>query len=244
MKKNDYEKILGTNICSSTPREIINAVNKRIKNGNQTVIFTPNPQILLKAQKSNSYKNILNSSTLNLPDGIGIVIASKICGGKIKERIGGIDLAESIIRLSEKNGYKIFLLGAKPGVAQKAKQNLKKAHPTLNICGTHHGYFKKSVFENDSVIRKIKDSAPDIIFVCLGAPTQEKWIAKNRSLLPNVKLFIGLGGSLDVFAGNVQRAPKLMQLVGLEWLYRTIKEPKRARIFFDIPIFLFKVFKS
>ena len=244
MKKTNYEIILGTKICTSPQKKILDTVIRRVENGRQTVIFTPNPQILLKARKSKKYGKILNSSTLNLPDGIGIVIASKLCRSKIKERVGGIDFANSLIRFAEKEGYKIFLLGAKPSVAENAKRNLKKAHPSLLICGTHHGYFKKSGEENDIVIEKIKNSSPDILFVCLGAPAQEEWITKNKDRLPSVKLFIGLGGSLDVFAGNARRAPKFIQIIGLEWLYRTIKEPRRARIFWDIPVFLFEILKS
>ena len=241
MKKLKNEKILNVTVCASAKKDILRAIKKRIKKGKQTVIFTPNPQILLKAQKSISYQKILNASTLNLPDGIGIVIASKMLGGKIKKRIGGIDFAENIICLAEKKEYKIFLLGAKPKIAKKAKRALQKKHPALLICGTHHGYFKKKGKENQALIRKISSASPDIIFVCLGAPTQEKWIAENKNNLPDVKLFIGLGGSLDVFAGKTKRAPKLMQALGLEWLYRTVKEPKRATVLLDIPTFLFKV---
>ena len=138
----------------------------------------------------------------------------------------------------------MFLLGAKPNVANKAKHALKKKFPTLQICGTHHGYFKKSGKENQEIIQKIASASPDIIFVCLGSPEQETWIEKNKNNLTQIKLFIGLGGSLDVFSGNVKRAPKLIQSIGLEWLYRTIKDPKRAKIFLDIPIFLFKTLKT
>ena len=244
MKKLKKEKILGVNICASPMKDIIRFASKKLRSKTQTVIFTPNPQILLKAQNSPTYQKELNSATINLPDGIGIVLASKLRKGKIKQRIGGIDFATKLLLIAEKQGYRVFLLGAKPNIANKAKRKLKKQYPALIICGTHHGYFKKNGKENDAVTKKISLANPDIIFVCLGAPTQEEWIIKNKNSLPNVKLFIGLGGSLDVFAGNVKRAPKLMQRLGLEWLYRTVKEPKRARIFWDIPVFLFKILKS
>ena len=242
MKKLKTEKILAVNICASPQKEVAKLICKRLKDGKQTVIFTPNPQILLRAQRYASYKRTLNSSTLNLPDGIGIILASKIQGGGIKSRISGIDTAKMLLSIAESKGYKVFLLGAKPHVAEKAERALLKKYPSLLICGTHHGYFKKSGEENDIVIEKIKDSSPDILFVCLGAPAQEEWITKNKDRLPSVKLFIGLGGSLDVFAGNVKRAPEIMQKAGLEWLYRTIKEPRRARIFLDIPNFLLSTF--
>ena len=171
-------------------------------------------------------------------------MASKLQKGKIESRIGGIDFATKLLYIAEKRGYKVFLLGAKPNIAKKARYALKKSFPSLSICGTHHGYFKKNGKENDAVTKKISLANPDIVFVCFGAPTQEEWIIKNKSSLPNVKLFIGLGGSLDVFSGNVKRAPKLMQRLGLEWLYRTTEDPKRAKIFLDIPIFLFKTLKT
>ena len=241
MKNRKNEKILSVRISTSPIKNIISIVDKRLKKKEQTIIFTPNTQMLLRAEKSPAYQKILNASTINLPDGIGIVLASKIRKGNIKKRIGGIDFAQVLLSLAEKKKYKIFLLGAKQNTALKAKRNLQKKHPSLLICGTHHGYFKKSGKENNAVIKKIAASSPDIIFVCFGTPDQEIWISKNKNRLPSATLFIGLGGSLDVFAGKTKRAPKLMQFTGLEWLYRTIKEPKRAKIFLDIPVFLFKV---
>ena len=241
MKNRKNEKILSVRISTAPIKNIISIVDKRLKKKEQTIIFTPNTQMLLRAEKSPAYQKILNSSTINLPDGIGIVVASKIRKGNIKNRIGGIDFAQVLLSLAEKKEYKIFLLGAKPNTVFKAKRNLQKKHPSLLICGAHHGYFKKHGKENDAVIKKISSASPDILFVCLGAPSQEIWIAKNKDRLPNVTLFIGLGGSLDVFAGNTKRAPKFMRAAGLEWLYRAIKEPKRAKIFLDIPVFLFKV---
>jgi N-acetylglucosaminyldiphosphoundecaprenol N-acetyl-beta-D-mannosaminyltransferase len=116
---------------------------------------------------------------------------------------------------------------------------MRVRYPTLQICGVHHGYFDKSGAENAEVIKKIRTAAPDILFVCFGFPAQEKWITDNLSSLPSVKLALGLGGSLDVWSGNIRRAPLLVQKAGLEWLWRTVLEPKRARIFLDIPHFLF-----
>ena len=238
------EKILSVKICSSRKEEILRSLDKRIKKGIPTVIFTPNTKMLLQANASPAFLGILNSSSLNIPDGSGILIASRMLGGNIKQRITGIDFAASLLALAEKRGYRVFLLGSERGVAKKAKKNLKISFPKLKICGAHHGYFKKSGKENEKLLKKIRSAHPDILFVCLGSPTQEKWIAKNARQISSLKLSIGLGGSLDVWAGKVSRAPKLIQIAGLEWLWRTIKEPKRARIFFDIPVFLFKVWQS
>lgn len=238
------EKILSVKICSSTKKDILNAVEKRMKDGKTTVIFTPNAQILLDAQKSVSRKKLLNSSTINLPDGTGIALTSKLKRGNIKRRISGIDFAELLLSLSEKKGYRVYLLGAKDGVARKAKRRLKKRYPKLNVCGTRHGYFEKTGKENEEALNEIKKARPDLLFVCLGSPAQEEWIIENKKELPTVKLYIGLGGSLDVWSGNIKRAPVTLQALGLEWLYRTLKEPKRARIFLDIPRFLFKALIS
>jgi N-acetylglucosaminyldiphosphoundecaprenol N-acetyl-beta-D-mannosaminyltransferase len=238
------EKILSVKICSSKKEEILRSLDKRIKKGIPTVIFTPNTKMLLQANASPAFLKILNSSSLNIPDGSGILIASRMLGGNIKQRITGIDFAASLLALAEKRGYRVFLLGSERGVAKKAKKNLKISFPKLKICGAHHGYFKKSGKENEKLLKKIRSAHPDILFVCLGSPTQEKWITKNARQISSLKLSIGLGGSLDVWAGKVSRAPKLIQIAGLEWLWRTIKEPKRARIFFDIPVFLFKVRQS
>lgn len=244
MKKLKNEKLLSIKICASPQRDILKEILRRIKNGEKTVVFTPNSQILLAAQKSSKNRKMLNSSTINLPDGIGVILASKLQGGKIKKRISGIDLAEKLLQIAEKKGYQVFLLGAKDGVAKKAKDELKKRYQKLNICGTHHGYFGKTSAENKRVIDLINASRPDLLFVCLGSPAQEEWITQNKKELPSVKLFIGLGGSLDVWSGSLNRSPVLLQALGLEWLYRTVKEPRRAKIFLDIPNFLFKVLKA
>lgn len=240
MQRRQNEKILLVKVCSASKSKILNSVDKRIKKGIPTVIFTPNAKMLLQADASREFLAILNSSDYNLPDGVGILIASRLLGGNIKHRITGIDFAQSLLRLAEKRGYRVFLLGAEKGVAKKARKNLKKSFPKLKICGAHHGYLKKSGKENEALVKKISAARPDILFVCFGSPLQEKWILKNSRKISSLRLSIGLGGSLDVWAGKTNRAPEFMQKAGLEWLYRTIKEPKRARIFLDIPIFLLK----
>ena len=243
-KSNRCEKILSVNLTTLSKKEILQKILLRTKQQKQTVIFTPNTQILLSADKHKNEAVLLNSASINIPDGIGVVIASKINCGKIKNRISGIDIAEELLFHSQKVGYKIFLLGGNYGIAKRAKKNLCARYPKLNICGTHHGYFHKSGKENKALIKAINQASPDIIFICMGYPLQEKWIVKNKGKLKSVKIFIGLGGSLDVWSGKTQRAPLPLQIMGLEWLYRTIKEPKRARIFIDIPRFLFNILKD
>ena len=197
----------------------------RIKKGNQTAVFTPNSEIIYKASRSKELFETLHSATVLFPDGIGSYIGMRALNIPIKNRTTGIDLAETVLSMCATYGYKVFLLGGKNGVASQASQKLKSKYKGLNICGFHHGYFKN----DNKIINEINSSGADILFVCLGFPKQEKWIVKNFRSLPSVKLAMGLGGSLDVWSGNVKRAPKSVSNMGLEWLWRTCKDLKRVK---------------
>lgn len=222
----------------------LNEISERLRNGQRTVIFTPNTQMLLKAEKSERLRKLLNKADIRLPDGIGVLIAAQILGTPLNERISGIDMGEALLALATKEGYSVFLLGGKKGRARKTARHFQKKYPALNICGCHNGYFSKTGIENTTVIKKIVAAKPDIIFVCLGFPAQEEWIINNISELPSVKLAIGLGGSFDVWSGNIRRSPLLMRKYGLEWLWRAILEPKRLKILLDIPCFFCKIEKQ
>ena len=235
--------ILGVRITKSSKRELLSRLAADLKHGRQSAIFTPNSQMLLAASKDRELRKLLNSSDLNIPDGVGVRRAARLRGVRL-ESMSGIDLAEELLLVAASKGYRVFFLGAKRGVAEKAADNMHVRYPTLQICGMHHGYFDKSGAENADVLKKIRAAAPDILFVCFGFPAQEKWIIENRASLPSVKLALGLGGSLDVWSGNIRRAPLLIQKAGLEWLWRTVLEPKRARIFVDIPHFLIEIIKD
>jgi N-acetylglucosaminyldiphosphoundecaprenol N-acetyl-beta-D-mannosaminyltransferase len=180
-------------------------------------------------------------SDINIPDGIGIYLASRLCGSPLPERSTGIDTAEQILKIAEKRSLRVFLLGGKDGIARVAKKNLLRRFPALNICGTHHGYFDEK--SEKKVINLINSSRAELLLVCMGFPRQEEWISKNLSSLTSVRVAIGLGGTLDVWANKVRRAPKILQNVGLEWLWRVILEPSRAKIFLDIPRFLLLLVK-
>ena len=170
-------------------------------------------------------------------DGIGVVYSAKILGRPLKGRAPGVDFAQGLMTRMAHTGQALFLLGAKPGVAEAAAENLRKAYPGLNICGTHDGYFK----EDGPVIDAIRAAKADVVFVCLGAPKQEFWMTENGPKT-GAKLAVGLGGCLDVFAGNVQRAPEVWQKAGLEWLYRLIKEPSRIGRMAKLPLVLVDAF--
>ena len=202
---------------------------RSLKRNGQTVVFTPNLQMISAAKTDVRLCVLLNSADILLPDGVGINLLCKGLGLPPFERITGIDTAFGLLSYAAARGYRVFLLGGQRGVAALAARKLRKKLPSLCVCGTHHGYFdkKRESPQNQAVLKKIKQARPDILFVCLGFPTQEAWINQIARLLPDVKLFMGLGGSLDVWSGRLCRAPRLVQRMKLEWLWRCICEPKR-----------------
>ena len=171
---------------------------------------------------------VLNSSDYNIPDGNGIILASRLLKTPISKRICGIELAERLLYTAARNKLRIFLYGGKEGVAALAAARLVSLNPNLKICGAVHGYQQ----DEHAVLERIKQSKADVVYVCLGSPKQEKWIHENADKLPHVRLFMGLGGSLDVWSGKVKRAPAQVREHGFEWLWRMAKAPKKLR---DLP---------
>ena len=230
--------IIGILFSDITRKGFEEKIESSLNKGEFISIFTPNPEIAVKAYGLTELSQTINSASLVLPDGIGIVIASRILKTPIKERVTGIDTGEFILSLANKKKLKVYLLGGKKGVIENAAWNISKKYPCLKVCGYHHGYFDRSGKENEQLIRDINTSSPDIIFVCLGFPDQELWISKNCANIPSLKISAALGGSIDVWANNVKRAPKLWQKLGIEWLWRVICSPSRIKRLKYIPIFL------
>ena len=197
------------------------------------LVATPNPEIVQAARQDPEFARVLADAALVIPDGIGVVYASRILGRPLKGRVPGIEFASRLMEKMAAEGRRLFLLGAKPGVAELARVNLKEQYPGLVVCGTHDGYFK----EDAPVVEAIRQSEADVVFVCLGAPKQEKWITKNGEAT-GARLLVGLGGSLDVFAGQVKRAPEAFQKLGLEWFYRLCCQPSRIGRMAKLPLFL------
>ena len=216
------ENILGVDVSPLSYEDLKKNIEKDIENNKKSFIVAINPEKILKARKDEKLKELLNNATYEIPDGIGVIYASKLRKGNIKTRITGIDSMEMLCKLSEEKKYKIFMYGAKEETLKKAKENLEIKFPNIQIVGTINGYEK----DNDKIISSINKSKADIVFVALGSPKQEYWITENMDKV-SAKIFQGVGGSFDVFSGNIKRAPKWMQKIGLEWLYRLIKEPKR-----------------
>ena len=224
--------ILGINFDNLTMSEACSSALSLALSG-KGYIATPNPEIVWLCRKNQAAKNAVNCASLVVPDGIGVIYASKILGTPLKERVPGFELAENLLPLFAQNGLRLFLLGAKPGIAEKAAARMIMKHPALVVCGLHNGYFK-----NDAMILEtINASRTDVVFVCMGAPRQELWMLENLEKT-NARLMIGLGGSLDVFAGEIARAPKIWVKLNLEWLYRAIRQPSRFKRLLSLPKFL------
>ncbi len=228
--------ILGVDVANITMEQAKEKVIEFLDGDKLSAIYTPNSEMIDYATNDEAFFRVLNAAELNIPDGIGIVYASKILGDPIKERVAGIDLVYEILPYLAEQKKSIYLLGANPGVAETAAKNLAEKHPGLVIAGTHDGYFT----DDEKVIGLINEASPDFLMVCLGFPKQEFWINKYKDRL-NAKVAIGAGGTLDVFAGTVLRAPEFYQKHGIEWLYRLIKQPSRFVRMLSLPKFGLKV---
>ena len=225
--------ILGVGFDDLTLEEAAAAGASLVEDQGFHYAVTPNPEFLLAARKDQPFRQALLDADLVLADGVGVVYSAKLLGRPLKGRVPGIEFAQALMGWMAKHGKRLFLLGAKPGVAELAAANLRDRYPGLILCGTHDGYFK----EDKPVVQAIRESGADVVFVCLGAPKQEFWMAKHGPAT-GAHLMVGLGGSLDVFAGVVERAPEGFQKLGLEWLYRLMKEPKRFGRMAKLPLVL------
>lgn len=176
---------------------------------------------------------ILQSADLIVPDGSSILWAAKVLKKPLKARVTGIDLMQLLLKEAEKKGWSVYFLGAKPDVVEKAAINVQRKLPKLNICGYHHGYFD----DNYLPLQQINEAKPDLLFVGMGAPRQERWLYTNKNQI-QCGVAMGVGGSFDVLSGTTKRAPVWMQKRGLEWLYRYLREPKRLKRSIMLPRFV------
>jgi len=227
--------VFGVDFNNTTIDEAVSTAMQLISEHRAAYMVTPNPEIVMETWKNDSLKAAVNGADMVLPDGIGVVKAAKLLGTPLTDRVPGIDTASAIMAALAEKGGSAFLFGSKPGVAEAAAEYLEKTYRGLSIVGCRDGYFN----DDTEIIDAINEAKPDFLFVCLGFPKQELWMQRNAGRL-NVGLMAGLGGSLDVFAGTVLRAPKKWQELGLEWLYRVLKEPKRIKRIARLPLFLVK----
>ena len=232
------EPVLGFGVDLFTFEEALQYVHTCLKENNGMQIVTINPEMISLGNKDKEFAAVLNNADLVIPDGVGVKIALKIKGIS-QENIPGIEFSKKLIGMCELEGFSIGLIGAKEEVIQKAVQNIRNEHENLNITYIRNGYFDEE--QEKIIVEELKAVSPRVLFVALGAPKQELFISKLKPQMPNT-VFIGVGGSFDVWSGMVKRAPKIYQTLGLEWLYRTVKEPARfKRIFPALPLFLIQV---
>ena len=227
-----YKELLGYKIFSDNKEELL----KEIENKKRVNIISGNPEVLYNGIKNEFLRNsFTKEDALIIPDGVGTLLAAKINGIDITEKIAGIEVMNMLLEEARDKNLKVFLLGAKEETLIKCKEKIKENYDGINIVGSNNGFF--DLDNCDDLIEKINESKADILFVAMGAPRQEVFIEKYKDKLC-CKICMGVGGSFDVFAGNVNRAPQVMINIGMEWLYRVAKEPWRIKRLGSIPKFL------
>jgi N-acetylglucosaminyldiphosphoundecaprenol N-acetyl-beta-D-mannosaminyltransferase len=231
--------VLGVGFDNLTMEEAVCRGMELLRSPGTHYVVTPNPEIVEACREDPAARRAVNAADLVLPDGVGVVKGAKMLGTPLKEKIPGIEFAAGLMERMAAEGLSLYLLGAKPGVAEAAGERLAAKYPGLKIAGTHDGYFQ----EDGPVAEAVRQSGADCAFVCLGAPKQELWMAKYGEAT-GARLLCGLGGSLDIFAGAAERAPKFWRDHGLEWFYRLCKNPWRAGRMMKLPLFLIHVQKE
>ena len=229
-------EIMGVPFDNVTMDEAISHARELLAGSEPCYCVTPNSEIVYEAMRNPELLSVLRGAAMVLPDGAGVVLASKLLKTPLKEKVAGVDFADRLLALLCEQGGKVYLLGSAPGIAEQAAAKMIEKHPGLQICGMADGYFKDAA----PVIEAINASEPDVLFVCLGAPKQEFFMRDHLGEI-HAKLMIGLGGSLDSFAGTVKRAPKWMIKLNLEWFYRLLKQPSRLGRMMRLPKFLLAV---
>lgn len=228
--------VMGVGFDNVTMHEALSKAQELLQKPQCSYIVTPNAEMVYEAMNDPSFSRLLNEADLVLPDGAGVVLGSKLLRTPLKEKVAGVDFADGLLDTLIEMNKTLYLLGGKPGVGELAAQNMQNRHPGLSICGIADGYFQ----DEQQAVDAINQKAPDVLFVCLGSPKQEQFIQAHLQEI-SASLMIGLGGSLDAFAGTVKRAPAWMIRLNLEWLYRLIKEPKRFKRMLRLPKFLWAV---
>jgi N-acetylglucosaminyldiphosphoundecaprenol N-acetyl-beta-D-mannosaminyltransferase len=241
MSKLQTINILNVPVMPLSMQETLAYLTSRLDLEEKTCVVTANAEIIMMGQTNPGYMKILQKATLVLPDGAGTVWAGRTLGYNVPERVAGFDLFLELIKISAQKKYKIFFFGSSPGIADIAKQKCEEMVPGIEIVGTRNGYFTEE--EADAIVEEINTSGANILFAALGAPKQELWLDKYFGKI-NTILCMGIGGSFDVLAGKMARAPKWMQEVSLEWLFRLYKQPSRFVRMLALPHFVIKVLQK
>ena len=233
--------ILGVDVDAVTMAEAVDVVRRAMDTRAGIMVATANAEMLMRATHDEELRRILNASALVVPDGAGTVWAARHLGHAMPERVAGYDLAQELLRCAPAEGRRVYFFGSAPGVAEKAKAKAEQLYPGIEIVGVRNGFFSPA--DNAAIIAEIRAARPDLLLVALGVPKQEKWIAAHLAEL-DVPVAIGVGGTLDVMAGVMKRAPLWMQKAKLEWLFRGLMQPKRAGRLLALPKFVLKVHAS
>lgn len=226
--------VLGIKYNNTTVADAAEKIYNLSCAANHGYIVTPNAEIAHTCFKNEDLKKAVINADVILPDGAGVVMASKIIGRPLKCRVTGVDTTKRLLSLMSSGKKRLFILGAKPGVCQKAADNILKSYSNINIVGVHHGYFK----DDAEVIGLINDAKPDVVFVALGYPRQELFMYRNKMKINAI--MIGIGGSVDIFAGEAKRAPEFFINHNLEWFYRLLKQPYRIGRMMKLPAYIMR----
>lgn len=237
----DKVDILGVPFVNVSPTGAVDKICEYLNSDSKHIIFTPNPEMVMLAQKDEEFNEILNKSDMNIPDGIGIIYASKIKKRPIKERVAGYDTVQAVFERIKSEDKGVYFFGGAPGVTDAAKAEMERVHKGLKIVGCANGYFDEA--REKEIIAEINEKQPELLLVGIGFPKQEKWIFNHINEL-NVKAAIGVGGSFDVMSGRVKRAPDIFIKLGLEWFHRLITQPSRFVRMLQLPLFMLKVMFS
>ena len=232
--------ILGVTIHAFTKDQVLDYLSKTAleQGGKQQVIATANAEMVMLAREDAAFGALLAAADLVVPDGAGVVWAARHGGSPVPERVPGVDLTQALLHHAAQTGKSVFFFGAAPGVAEQAAKQAAISNPGLIIAGTRDGYF--SAADSPRIVAMVNDSQADLLFVALGVPKQEQWIQENRASL-SPRVIMGVGGTLDVLAGRVKRAPVWMQRASLEWLYRLLCQPSRFIRMLALPRFVLAV---
>lgn len=237
-------QLYGVSISKWGMDETVSYLQQHIESGEKRrphQVVTINPIMMMAGLESEQFMSVLRSAELVIPDGIGVVIASRFVRDPIPQRVAGIDLMQKLLRLGSRRRYRVYFLGSTEDVVEEVVRQVNRRYPGVQIAGYHHGFFGEE--EDKQRVQEIRESNPDILFVARGLDTQEPWIGRYKKQL-DVPVMMGVGGSFDVMAGKVKRAPVLFQKTGMEWFYRLMKEPSRYKRMLALPKFMWKVYRE